>query len=848
MGICSFLFATYLIKIFLFSYTHLGTAENQRQFEEAMKNGHVKAWLCKLLMYGHAGSGKTTSMEIIVGNKPPKHRESTPLATRPTTIYRVNLESEEWAKLTTLNDRKSLLARILIRDVPKLVDHLLATRSDDELSTNINPANSKAETQVNVKDPASSGSSEPPVQDKPLPDSAEGGALDSLELDSSDEDTEAEANAILESISTDEELVKLMDQLSNSVDPLTAFRILEMIDCGGQPQFHEILPVFLRHLDFYVFVFRLCDQLDSRPLVEFYVDGKPVGTPVKSSQTIEQLLQHCARSMHTYRSTAGSEGGCPKIMVLGTHADLEGQSKESREQKNEKILRLLLPNLEKQIIYHDVASKQVVFPLNALNPGREEERNIKKIRDILLGSSSVPPIDIPLRWFAFEILLKQMTSALQRGVLSKEECFTTAMDKLHFEDDAAEFDAAIQYLHNLSVLFYYNDILPDVVFADPQVIYDKVSELVLAHYRLTTNPQANTSTDDWRKFYEFALVTAEFLSQPEFSKHYVPGLFEREHLIKLFKELLIFATFNEAQLFVPALLRELGKKEVDKYRIHSNTSIPSLALEFPDGGPRKGLFCSLLCWLVSPDNDCMGPLCISTDSTRAPICLYRNCIQLDIPKSPARLTLIDAYTHFEVHIQVPVKRAEALCPKFFPSVRKTIFKGLHKAALNLHYSNSTLSAALVCPCGKGDAHIATVNKDIGYWICSVNRMECDELSSLQLLLTDSDPVSQPSSYDTQQLAEIPHLAMLLSKLNDHAWRWRDIGSSLGFRQGELNNIDASIRQQDVPVGCLRAMLSQWLQWAPGDNRGSTSFATLGALKTALSDSGLGAITFSISLH
>ncbi|MGJ8945901.1 hypothetical protein AB9K17_23720, partial [Salmonella enterica subsp. enterica serovar Kentucky] len=79
------------------------------------------------------------------------------------------------------------------------------------------------------------------------------------------------------------------------------------------------------------------------------------------------------------------------------------------------------------------------------------------------GSSSVPPVDIPLRWFAFEILLKQMISALQRGVLSREECFTTAMDKLHFEDDAAEFDAAIQYLHNLSVLFYYN-ILPEVVF------------------------------------------------------------------------------------------------------------------------------------------------------------------------------------------------------------------------------------------------------------------------------------------------------------------------------------------------------------------------------------------------
>ena len=240
-----------------------GTAENNRQFEEAMKNGHVKAWLCKLLMYGHAGSGKTTSMEIIVGNKPPKHRVSTPLATRPTTIYRLNLESEEWAKLSTLNDCKLLLARALIRDAPELVDRLLAAHSNED-PTVTNPTPFKAEPQIKSKNPVLLGSSKPPVQGKPVLDSAKGGALeDPLEPDASDEDIEAEADAILESISTDEELVKLMDKLSTTVDPLTAFRILEIIDCRGQPQFHEVLPIFLRHLDFYVFVFRLCDELDS---------------------------------------------------------------------------------------------------------------------------------------------------------------------------------------------------------------------------------------------------------------------------------------------------------------------------------------------------------------------------------------------------------------------------------------------------------------------------------------------------------------------------------------------------------------------------------------------------------
>ena len=87
-------------------------------------------------------------------------------------------------------------------------------------------------------------------------------------------DFEGEAEKILQSISTDEELVKLMDQLSTTVAPLTASRVIQIIDSGGQPQFHEILPIFLRRLSFYVFVFRLCDDLDSRPIVEFYAYGE----------------------------------------------------------------------------------------------------------------------------------------------------------------------------------------------------------------------------------------------------------------------------------------------------------------------------------------------------------------------------------------------------------------------------------------------------------------------------------------------------------------------------------------------------------------------------------------------
>jgi hypothetical protein len=40
-------------------------------------------------------------------------------------------------------------------------------------------------------------------------------------------------------------------------------------------------------------------------------------------------------------------------------------------------------------------------------------------------------------------------------------------------------------------------------------------------------------------------------------------------------------------------------------------------------------------------------------------------------------------------------------------------------------------------------------------------------------------------------------------------------------------------QFQAPLNYLREMLSQWLQWAPGDGRGSAGFATRESLRAAL---------------
>ena len=86
-----------------------------------------------------------------------------------------------------------------------------------------------------------------------------------------------------------------------------------------------------------------------------------------------------------------------------------------------------------------------------------------------------------------------------------------------------------------------------------------------------------------------------------------------------------------------------------------------------------------------------------------------------------------------------------------------------------------------------------------------------------------------------------HYSFLCKALEIHAAKWKDIGRNLQFLPGELTNIEARpILLLTAPKSFLHAMLEEWLQWAPGDHRGSKNFATLEALQLALSESGLGA--------
>ena len=99
-----------------------------------------------------------------------------------------------------------------------------------------------------------------------------------------------------------------------------------------------------------------------------------------------------------------------------------------------------------------------------------------KLRKLLLSELlKVPQVRIPLRYFGLEMAFQRLAKYQKKAILSKEECFKEAAT-FHFTREL--FEAALKYLKGIKLIMYYEDILPEVVFVDAQVLLDKITELV----------------------------------------------------------------------------------------------------------------------------------------------------------------------------------------------------------------------------------------------------------------------------------------------------------------------------------------------------------------------------------
>ena len=672
-----------------------------------MKDGRVKAKNYVILILGFAGTGKTHVLYLLLGEPPSQLRVSTPPVQSPVravSLTKACISGKIWKRMNRDDEIRMVAEHALASSSSDGPVRMVAKHSLHTVPATKNPLLTVTEVKDSTaaKDPqevSESGDSEIIHDEECVEDR-------SLSYICSD---------IVDDISG--EIVKCRD--SHQTLKVTS---LIIIDSGGQPQFLEALPFFLRKRILHLFVQKLNERLRDFPEVKLFgEDGKLIGTSYRSPLSNEHILQHFIR----FVQSSSSAEYPPRFAIIGTHRDLEKEClDETRTDKNSRIAELLPSSVKQHAIKF---GEDFIIPLNVKTPDEDDNRVIADLRQ-LIENIPVDEAEIPLRWYGLELIMQRLVEKLDRGILKVSECEQAAKELPLYPESLRE---GLIYLDKLNIIHYYPKLLPRIVFCNSQVLLDKISELVKESYRLRGEIEAGIAANgpEEREFCKQGLVTRSRLSK--FRSHYSPGIFTEDDLLSLFSSLFLITKVSKDKYLMPCLLPVAEALAPSVPPPASQALIPPLLLYFPNGGVRLGVFCAFLSYLLTEAKwELFG-------KSGNPVRIFRNSASFKLPgEVPCRITISDSmssYLMVAVHIssQISLDEASVVCPDILCTVRR----GLKVVADKMHYSDEDMEShvAFFCPMHKqgvkssDSPHPAKVVPSKKRLICCNDDMICSRL-------------------------------------------------------------------------------------------------------------------------
>ena len=693
---------------------------------EAMENGFVTSQDLILVLVGIAGSGKSSFKRIVLNLDPEEIRVSTPLAEagiRNISISRATISGSKGIKWEIVTSEELL---VMLAEAIKEVG---VPQEPPEMP----PTSAASPSADKTPPPSSRSTGSPSLSDGPTQTSVTADEMKSRDLKASYQEPihSSKLQSGVVSFAAEQEHD---DDLEFKDDPLLPLiskskgsrRLLHVhwvyiIDTGGQPQFLQLLPAFIKNISACVCILRLDQNLDDHPLVQYFdTSGKQVGEPYPSEQTNLQVVESCVRTIHSKCSFDSDKS--PGCFVVGTHLDQyeEGKCAESIEEKNERLLQKLSnTHVEASMMFYRSGDddEKLIFPLNCKNPEERDHNVAAEFRKCVMNRCSEPEVEIPLAWFVLEERIRQY--ATKKGVpyVERATCAKIART-LHMSKET--FEAALDHLLKLNIFRCYSS-APDLIFCTTQVILLKLTELVQYSFKLRRDKIYGVAGEDIN-FKNEGIISIEFLKR--FPRFY-SDLFTPECFLKILRELLAVADMKGGKHFMPSLLNELSDKELNKHR-SSSPSLSALLILLHGGCLPNGLFTSLV---ASLKNNCGWQLA-NKGQRRKPACLYQNCVIFMIPKKlPGTVTLIASFNYLEVHVACSIEpKIDSICTRVYSDIKsglETSWRVLYPGEVSFTpaffcSSCSDITASSVADSTCNTTHHADVSEGGDYEICSVD--------------------------------------------------------------------------------------------------------------------------------
>ena len=321
--------------------------------------------------------------------------------------------------------------------------------------------------------------------------------------------SDMEGQQVQETVENDNSKAKAVKVLSETVQtiPVTEREIYEertrqisqdnhamlhIIDTGGQPEFHEILPALITGPAINLLVFKLTEDLRCRYYITYQ---SPTGEsqPYETSLTHEEVIFRSLASIACLRqNTIGwsfnespiDDDSESAAFLIATHRDQVDHSKvaEVNEQLKAKIQN---SELFHENLVQFASPDQLIYAIDTTYDILE----IDELRSMLhkVISNKFQELSIPVSWCTFSIKLRKINKSLH----DINSCYKLALEC--GITDKEDFMFALWFLHHrVGSIMYYPEVngLKDIVITDLQLVFDCITHLITSCFTFKSSENA----------------------------------------------------------------------------------------------------------------------------------------------------------------------------------------------------------------------------------------------------------------------------------------------------------------------------------------------------------------------
>ena len=497
-------------------------------------------------------------------------------------------------------------------------------------------------------------------------------------------------------------MLTIRDRLKNATPSSQIFNSQwhHVVDCGGLPQFQDILPLVYCSPSIYVVVIRLTEGLDDKTPVCFYKGGKNA-YPFPHS---EQLSNHKYITMVCLQAASCTDSKFltpfTRVMIVGTHKDKLGVFGVGG---NKKIAALNQSLKDIRNKFTDVlickSAEETIFDVDIMATGKNRQKCTEELQKHIFDAvqKGIKSQRVPLNRFVFQLDLENVN-----GVVKMEKCIEAGQALGMNEADVKN---ALMYLNKAALLMYFPDHIPDLILMKVEPLIERLSQLLKASFIPPKPALASEST----KLRKSGLFNKSFLATvcSNVSSRGLP----HDEFLKVLECLKIAVQDEGADYFLPSALSFEHPSKSNEFKM---SCIP-LAFSWGDRILPHGFFFTVAVELLGMSSiDSEYSFRLRTDMAQ-----WREEIQVSERngKLPGVVKLTNKISWIQVSYSGSLKHCSA--------VNKTVDVAVQKAIKRFrpHTGIESPTVACLCPlCEAGTKdHYCILTPDKKGFTCSINK-------------------------------------------------------------------------------------------------------------------------------